>query len=88
VETKTEQRFPAEQMRKRKFSFPTNTEFPFYGCFVWPIYQPQYVALSCWTVKATHPYFLVTVTGVGKKFFYLLDLLEFFYMIQVVSSFW
>jgi hypothetical protein len=28
-----EQRFPAEQMRKRKFPFSTNTEFPFYGCF-------------------------------------------------------
>jgi hypothetical protein len=31
VETEMEQRFPAEQMRKRKFLFPTNTEFPFYG---------------------------------------------------------
>jgi hypothetical protein len=34
---KTERRFPAEQMRKRKFLFPTNMEFPFYGCFAWPI---------------------------------------------------
>jgi hypothetical protein len=33
VETKMEQRFPAEQMRKRKFLFPANTEFPVYGCF-------------------------------------------------------
>jgi hypothetical protein len=33
VETEMEQRFPAEQMRKRKFPFPANTEFPFYGCF-------------------------------------------------------
>jgi hypothetical protein len=37
VETETEQRFPAEQMWKRKFPFPTNMEFPFYGCFAWPI---------------------------------------------------
>jgi hypothetical protein len=33
VETEMEQRFPAEQMWKRKFPFPTNTEFPFYGFF-------------------------------------------------------
>jgi hypothetical protein len=33
VETEMEQRFPAEQMRKRKFPFLTNTESPFYGCF-------------------------------------------------------
>jgi hypothetical protein len=33
VETEMEQRFLAEQMRKWKFSFPANTEFPFYGCF-------------------------------------------------------
>jgi hypothetical protein len=33
VETEMEQRFLAEQMRKRKFPFPTNMEFPFYGCF-------------------------------------------------------
>jgi hypothetical protein len=37
VETETERRFPAEQMRKRKVSFPTNMEFPFYDCFAWPI---------------------------------------------------
>jgi hypothetical protein len=29
VETETEQRFPVEQMRKRKFLFSTNMEFPF-----------------------------------------------------------
>jgi hypothetical protein len=33
VEMETERRFPAEQMRKRKFLFPTNTEFLFYSCF-------------------------------------------------------
>jgi hypothetical protein len=33
VETESEQRFPAKQLRKWKFPFPTNTEFPFYGCF-------------------------------------------------------
>jgi hypothetical protein len=33
VETEMEQRFPAEQMRKRKFPFPTTTEFLFCGCF-------------------------------------------------------
>jgi hypothetical protein len=33
VETEMEQQFPAEQMRKQKFPFPTNTEFPFYGYF-------------------------------------------------------
>jgi hypothetical protein len=33
VETEMEQRFPAEQMRKRKFPFSTNMEFLFYGCF-------------------------------------------------------
>jgi hypothetical protein len=37
VETEMEQRFPAEQMRKRRFPFLANTEFPFYGCFAWPI---------------------------------------------------
>jgi hypothetical protein len=33
VETEMEQRFPTEQMRKRKFPFLPITEFPFYGCF-------------------------------------------------------
>jgi hypothetical protein len=33
VETEMEQRFSVEQMRKWKFPFSTNTEFPFYGCF-------------------------------------------------------
>jgi hypothetical protein len=28
VEVEMEQHFPAKQMRKRKFPFPTNTEFP------------------------------------------------------------
>jgi hypothetical protein len=37
VETEMEQRFPAEQMRKQKFPFPTNTEVSFNGCFAWPI---------------------------------------------------
>jgi hypothetical protein len=37
VETKMERRSPAEQTRKRKFPFPTNIEFLFYGFFVWPI---------------------------------------------------
>jgi hypothetical protein len=37
VETETEQRFPAELMRKWKFPFPSNPEFPFYSCFAWPI---------------------------------------------------
>jgi hypothetical protein len=37
VETETERRFSAEQMRKRMFPFSTNMEFPFYGCFAWPI---------------------------------------------------
>jgi predicted type IV restriction endonuclease len=36
VETEMERSFPAEHVRKRKFPF-TNTEFPFYGCFAWPI---------------------------------------------------
>jgi hypothetical protein len=33
VETEMERRFLAEQMRKRKFPFLTNMEFPFYDCF-------------------------------------------------------
>jgi uncharacterized membrane protein len=37
VETEMEQCFPAEQMRKQKFPFPTNTEFMFNSCFTWPI---------------------------------------------------
>jgi hypothetical protein len=32
-----EWRFPAEQIRKQKFLFWTNTEFPFSCYFVWPI---------------------------------------------------
>jgi hypothetical protein len=37
VETEMERRFSVEQMRKRKFPFPANMEFLFYGCFAWPI---------------------------------------------------
>jgi hypothetical protein len=37
VEMEMERRFPAEQMRKRKFPFPPNTEFPFYAFFAWII---------------------------------------------------
>jgi hypothetical protein len=37
VETEMEWHFPVEQMRKRKFLFPANMEFPFYGCFAWPM---------------------------------------------------
>jgi hypothetical protein len=37
VKMEMERCFPAEQMRKQKFSFSANMEFLFYGCFAWSI---------------------------------------------------
>jgi hypothetical protein len=37
MEAKTERCFPAKQMHKLNFPFPTNMEKKIYGCFAWPI---------------------------------------------------
>jgi hypothetical protein len=50
AKTKTEERFLAEQTRKRKLCFRLMLNFCLYGGFVWSIYQTQYVTLSNQTV--------------------------------------
>jgi hypothetical protein len=89
VETKTKQRFPVEQMRKWKFPFPTNMEFSFMVVLMDNLEGPicDLVILNHQSnPSSTPPLHQVTVTGLGHKFFDLLDFLEFFCMIQVV--FW
>jgi hypothetical protein len=81
VETETEQRFPVEQVRKRKFPFPTNMEFPFMVVLMDNLAGPicDLVILNRQSNPfPTPPLHRVIVTGLGHKFFDLLDFLEFF----------
>jgi hypothetical protein len=90
VETETEQRFPVEQMRKRKLPFLTNMEFPFMVVLMANLACPIYdlVILNRQNNSSPTPSLhRVIVTGLGHKFFDFLDFLEFFCMIQVVSWF-
>jgi hypothetical protein len=90
VETEMERRFPVEQMRKRKLSFPTNMEFLFMVVLMANLAGLicDLVILNCQNNSSpTPPLHRVIVTGLGHKFFDFLDFLEFFCMIQVVSWF-
>jgi hypothetical protein len=90
VETEMERRFPVEQMRKRKLSFPTNMEFPFMVILMGNLAGLicDLVILNCQNNSSpTPPLHRVIVTSLGHKFFDFLDFLEFFCMIQVVSWF-
>jgi hypothetical protein len=90
VETETKQHFPVEQTRKQKFPFPTNMEFPFMVVLMDNLAGPicDLVILNRQSNPSpTPPLHRVIVTGLGHMVFDLLDFLEFFCMIQVVSWF-
>jgi hypothetical protein len=90
VKTEMEQRFPAKQMRKRKFPFLTNTEFSFlvilHGRSSRPNMWSCHIELSKQPTPTPHLHWVI-LTGLGNKLFDLVELLEFCCMIYVVFRF-
>jgi hypothetical protein len=81
VKTETEQRFPVEWMRKRKFPFLTTIEFLFMVVLMDNLAGPicDLVILNRQSNPSHTPSLhRVIVTSLGHKFFDSLDFLEFF----------